>query len=422
MNEPLIEFKTSRRGGYTKAPTGPMMGSAELGYAVEQALRYRHPPVVFVDEAQHLARIASGRRLSDQLDVIKSIANRTETVHVLLGTYELLAFRNLSAQLSRRSVDLHFQRYRADSAEDRQVFRGVLLTFQKQLPLPKPETDLVATWEFLYERSVGCVGILKEWLMRACVRAIKHGAVVLSREHLERTALSISQCEKILAESREGETRLNDHDGRPRLRTLLGIEPQARGGSAAERDKSAPSGRRKRGRPGQRAPRRDPTTRGSGGLCITAKFTTLGNPSRPDVTRRSYLYPLTPMGVGTAAVESFTGYIARLAAAHAVETGVLVKHELRPRIPCTRGVWAGRVRENLPEYHFYVSAHTLNGVGARARLWVSLLEQLTCVARLDLLTALPWARAISCVHLLRPSRSVVPRLLWRRTLLCGFCA
>ena len=98
--------------------------------------------MVFVDEAQHLARIASGRRLSDQLDVIKSIANRTETVHVLLGTYELLAFRNLSAQLSRRSVDLHFQRYRADCGEDRQVFRSVLLTFQKQLPFPKAETDL----------------------------------------------------------------------------------------------------------------------------------------------------------------------------------------------------------------------------------------------------------------------------------------
>jgi hypothetical protein len=63
---------------------------------------------VFVDEAQHLARISSGRRLSDQLDVIKSIANRTQTVHVLFGTYELMAFRNLSAQLSRRSMDLHF--------------------------------------------------------------------------------------------------------------------------------------------------------------------------------------------------------------------------------------------------------------------------------------------------------------------------
>ena len=236
-----------------------MLGSAELGYAVEQALRHRRPPVVLVDEAQHLARIASGRRLSDQLDVIKSIANRTETVHVLLGTYELMAFRNLSAQLSRRSVDLHFQRYRADCGEDLQVFRSVLLTFQKQLPFANAETDLMPIWDFLYERSVGCVGILKEWLMRACVRAIKHGAATLAREHLERTALSISQCEKILAESREGETRLSDQeDARLRFRALLGIGSQMPG--SAQPDAVIPRQKRKPGRPGQRAPQRDSIT------------------------------------------------------------------------------------------------------------------------------------------------------------------
>ena len=53
-----------------------------------------------IDEAQHLGKIASGRRLLDQLDVIKSIANQTKTVHVLFGTYDLLAFRNLNGQLS----------------------------------------------------------------------------------------------------------------------------------------------------------------------------------------------------------------------------------------------------------------------------------------------------------------------------------
>ena len=259
MNEPLIEFKTARGAGSASLPDRPpsMVGSAELGYAVEQALRHRHPPVVFVDEAQHLARISSGRRLSDQLDVIKSIANRTETVHVLLGTYELMAFRNLSAQLSRRSVDLHFQRYRADCAEDLQMFRSVLLTFQKQLPFAKAETDLMPIWDFLYERSVGCVGILKEWLMRACVRAIKHGAATLSREHLDRTALSISQCEKILAESREGETRLTDQeDARMRFRALLGIGSQMHG--SGEPDGVIPRQKRKPGRPWQRSPQRDP--------------------------------------------------------------------------------------------------------------------------------------------------------------------
>ena len=40
-------------------------------------------------------------------------------------------------------------------------------------------------------------------------------------------------------------------------------------------------------------------------------------PSRPEMNGRSYLVHLSPIGIGTAAVESLTGYIARLAAAHA---------------------------------------------------------------------------------------------------------
>jgi energy-coupling factor transporter ATP-binding protein EcfA2 len=106
MDEPLIADKLNgQRIGGERSPTGrytpvPRAAAFELQHAVEQALSHRRPAAVFVDEAQHLGRIASGRKLSDQLDVIKSIANRTQTVHVLFGTYDLLSFRNLSCQLS----------------------------------------------------------------------------------------------------------------------------------------------------------------------------------------------------------------------------------------------------------------------------------------------------------------------------------
>src|SRR5258708_15282019 len=110
-----------------------MSGGAEWQDVVEQALRYRRPAAVLVDEAQHLAKMTSGRRLLDQLDVIKSIANRTGTVHALFGTYDLLAFRNLSGQLSRRSVDVHFCRYRVDNTEDRKTFLNVLCSFDRQI-------------------------------------------------------------------------------------------------------------------------------------------------------------------------------------------------------------------------------------------------------------------------------------------------
>jgi len=79
-----------------------------------------------------------------------------------------------------------------------------------------------------------------------------------------------------------------------------------------------------------------------------------------------------------------------------------------PRIPRLKGPWAGQAPRSLLEGSVYFGAHALNGVGERTRLWVSLLEELTCVQRLDLLTTLPWAGAISCVHLLRTSRAWCP--------------
>ncbi len=85
-----------------------------LRLALESALIHRRPAAFFIDEAQHLAKMKSGRKLQDQLDSIKSLASLTDTVHILVGTYELLPFRNLSAQLSRRSIDIHFPRYRAE--------------------------------------------------------------------------------------------------------------------------------------------------------------------------------------------------------------------------------------------------------------------------------------------------------------------
>jgi hypothetical protein len=100
--------------------------------------------------------------------------------------------------------------------------------------------------------------------------------------------------------------------------------------------------------------------------------------------------------------------VARLAAAHAVETGTLVNYELLPKIPYTKGVSAGHAPSKLPGCSFYIAAYALNCIGTRSRLWVSLIERLTCIPRLDLLTMLPWAKAISGVHLLRIYRAWCP--------------
>ncbi len=269
MDEPLIKYKIAAAGGQEHTtyqrftPAAKAVGS-EYRYAVEQALCFRSPLAVLIDEAQHLAKMASGRQLLDQLDVIKSIANRSSTVHVLFGTYELLAFRNLSGQLSRRSIDLHFRRYLADDDKERQIFVNVLRSFEQHLPFPEPP-ELAKHWEFLYERSVGCIGILKEWLTKALSAALRNDETSLSLRHLEDHAASVAQCQKVLSEIVEGERRLTETaEGRASLRMHLGlprssierVDPSKAAGETDSRA-SVSTERRTARRPGVRLPVRD---------------------------------------------------------------------------------------------------------------------------------------------------------------------
>jgi len=59
---------------------------------------------------------------------------------------------------------------------------------------------------------------------------------------------------------------------------------------------------------------------------------------------------------------------------------VLVNRELAARIPRTRGVLAGQLPVKIQRTP---ARRTAEWVGDRSRLWVALLEQLTCIDRLD---------------------------------------
>jgi hypothetical protein len=227
MEEPLIDRKlthtahTSFRGGSGRALNDPRVPGIELRLALESSLIHRRPKAFFIDEAQHLAKMRSGRKLQDQLDSIKSLASITNTVHVLFGTYELLPFRNLSAQLSRRSIDIHFPRYRAERSGDYTAFRSVVFTLQRHLPLPG-ESDLLPHVEYCYERSIGCVGLVKDWLTRALALAINQGADAVSFKMLQKTAWPLDQSERMAREAVDGESDMSEREEtRDRLRQML---------------------------------------------------------------------------------------------------------------------------------------------------------------------------------------------------------
>jgi DNA polymerase III delta prime subunit len=210
--EQTIEKKGHRRSKATQFNDSP-----ELRHALEAAMAKRGVRAVILDEAQHLMKVgsgASGGKLLDQLDWIKSMTNVTGVLHILIGTYELLNFRNLSGQASRRGLDLHFPRYLFQHEQDRQDFQGVLLALLKQVPLTTDIPALMQHWFYFYERSIGCIGVLKDWLIRAVAAAIRDGSDNLTQGRLEEHALSLSQCERMALDAIEGEQKLGYSESR----------------------------------------------------------------------------------------------------------------------------------------------------------------------------------------------------------------
>ncbi len=271
----------------------------DLRRALEKTLLYRQPRAFIVDEAQHFRKMASGRRLLDQMDNLKSLAGMTNTVyviynleqrgrllnnwhyvyselvsdvlfqksrarlyimHVLVGTYELLGLTNLSAQLSRRSLEIHFPRYHADKPEDLKEFKKLLRTLQKHLPLPE-EPDLESHYDYFYEHCLGCTGMLKTWLNRTLAAALEHQASTLTRVLWERHAQPRRKLVQMIREIREGEQTLQEDEAqRQELRTLLKLAPP----QASERDTGNNPLTAPHSQPipvGQRAPHRDPVGR-----------------------------------------------------------------------------------------------------------------------------------------------------------------
>ena len=217
LSEPAVDRKLDMNRGTTcresyRVSANKETSSDKLREVVEEALRNRRPKAVLIDEAQHMAVLSSGRKLYDQQNTIKSIANQTRTTHIIFGSYDILPFRNLNAQLARRTLDVHFRRYDHTDDEDVKIFQNVLWQFQTHLPL-KQTPDMVAEWRYFYERSAGCVGVVKEWLNRALSMAFDENSESLEMHHLRSSALSVSKAMVLLDEAQNGENKLEEDDG-----------------------------------------------------------------------------------------------------------------------------------------------------------------------------------------------------------------
>ncbi len=247
LQDPFVDGKIAR------------IRAKELREATETALKERKPLAIIVDEAHHLAEAARGSRLQSQLNHLKHFENATGVSHILVGTYEMRPFRKANAQLACRSVDVHFPRYDATIETDAQVFQSVVWALQRQLPVEK-EPPLLDHWEFLYARSIGCIGWLKMHLNRALNLALAEKAKTVTLAHLRQTAPSETRVELALLNALESEAELTESEGADeRLLTLLGLRGAQKSPSSKTQEEEHESSPKKQGRRGTRSPGRDTT-------------------------------------------------------------------------------------------------------------------------------------------------------------------
>jgi hypothetical protein len=157
------------------------------------------------------------------------------------------------------SVDAALMFISPVTKEDAHAFKNVLLAFQRHLPVEEMP-DLVSQWQTYYTYTAGCIGLLKDWFMRALAEAVETGEKTISPALLESHAPSPTRCDQMITEIEEGEGHFKQDEGaEDRLRSRLGLEPRGESRASQQKERGQPSG----SSVGQRRASRDPLKGGA---------------------------------------------------------------------------------------------------------------------------------------------------------------
>jgi hypothetical protein len=180
----------------------------DMREAVEYALELLRVKAVFVDEAQHLLSVDPPHKPTAQLDWLKSLTNRTNVLHVLVGNFELYDFCHLNGQAARRMRDLPFPRYHLDNQRECEEFVGALRMLLERVPLTVDVQELLVQWRWFAEWSLGCIGVLGDWMVETVDALCKEGETAFTIEALKRHALQPDQRVRMEMEARVGEHKV----------------------------------------------------------------------------------------------------------------------------------------------------------------------------------------------------------------------
>ena len=234
LHDPLPEQKIhprvradalrSRSMGKSRSTTESQYFEMACSAAEERGL-----VLLVIDEATALARSESGVTLIDQIAVLRELADKDLFRIVMVSTFDILPHFRRAGVLDRRLSTVVFPRYpeilsasaavesgetsstppSIDPTDDGYLaFSRSALTFMERLPSSLRFELGQEQYVKLYRGSLGCVGLLCDWYLRAAAECLDSRDRRLAWRHFSRTPLPVDRRANLILEARCAEAEL----------------------------------------------------------------------------------------------------------------------------------------------------------------------------------------------------------------------
>jgi hypothetical protein len=134
--------------------------------------------------------------------------------------------------------DEHFARYSLTQQKECENFIGALKALLEQVPLQVDIPEMLRQWQWFGEWSIGCVGILSDWVIETVSSLCRAGKTTLTLNDLKKHALKPDQRLRLETEARIGEFKIEQAKAKSEQewQELLGKPPALPNGSSPQPD------------------------------------------------------------------------------------------------------------------------------------------------------------------------------------------
>ena len=172
--------------------------------ALEIALKARGVKYLFIDEAQHARYVGKGSQGAYAvMDSWKCLAQVSGVILIIVGAYPILDILRNSPHMIGRKYQVNLGRYQLNK-EDLMEFTAILNQYGEATGHSK---FFIENIELLYKGSLGCIGLVRAWLLKSFALAGVRGAP-LTKEILLESQQTLDDLSSMAEEIQHGERLL----------------------------------------------------------------------------------------------------------------------------------------------------------------------------------------------------------------------